>query len=265
MGKNSKIDWTHHTFNPWWGCEKVSTGCDHCYAQIWAARMGMRIWGHDAERRFFGDQHWREPLRWNQSAERQQERQKVFCSSMADVFEERKDLDPLRERLWSLIANTPWLDWLLVTKRPECVPKMVPWNNDWPAHVWLGTTAENQECAMHRLPYLLDTPAKVRFVSCEPLVGAVDLGPWIGPNGLDWVIAGGESGARARPMQPKWVEKIYQQCKKAGVSFFFKQWGTFGQDGMHRSKKDNGNLFQGNLVHEYPDAHRTTSISSDAI
>ncbi|MBF0174143.1 MAG: phage Gp37/Gp68 family protein [Magnetococcales bacterium] len=260
MGKDSRIDWTHHTFNPWWGCAKVSSGCANCYAEVWAARMGMRRWSADGDRRFFGESHWQEPKRWNRKAERLQERQKVFCSSMADVFEKRDDLDPWRQRLWNLIAETPHLDWLLVTKRPDHVREMVPWGSCWPSNVWLGMTAENQECAARRLPMLLEIPARVRFVSCEPLVGPLDIGPWIGANGLDWVIVGGESGARARPMKPEWVEHIHKQCSEAGTAFFFKQWGIFGGDGLRRSKKENGNLFQGRQWQEFPSPQRSSSM-----
>ncbi|MBF0134082.1 MAG: phage Gp37/Gp68 family protein [Magnetococcales bacterium] len=252
MGKDSKIDWTHHTFNPWWGCAKVSAGCANCYAEVWAARVGMKCWGVNGQRRFFGDSHWHQPMLWNRRAAHLKERQKVFCSSMADVFEARKDLDPWREKLWGLIAATPWLDWLLVTKRHSHVLEMAPWKTEWPSNVWLGMTAEDQECAARRLPLLLKIPAKVRFISCEPLVGPLDVRPWVGSGGVDWIIVGGESGARARRMQSEWVEQIQSQCQKANTAFFFKQWGVFGADGLRRSKKKNGNLFQDRLWQEFP-------------
>ncbi|MBF0422774.1 MAG: phage Gp37/Gp68 family protein [Magnetococcales bacterium] len=243
---------THHTFNPWWGCAKVSDGCNNCYAESWAARVGMKCWGKNNDRRFFGDSHWAEPMRWNRKAESQRQRQKVFCSSMADVFEARQDLDSWRERLWRLIDATPWLDWLLVTKRHDHVLEMVPWKSDWPDNIWLGMTAEDQKWAARRLPVLLEIPAKMRFVSCEPLVGPIDISPWVGPGGVDWIIVGGESGARARRMQPEWVEQIQKQCSKAGTAFFFKQWGIFGADGSRRPKKKNGNLFLGQQWQEFP-------------
>jgi len=118
MGKDSKIEWTHHTFNPWWGCVKVSPGCEHCYAEAFAKRVGKKVWGAQSDRRFFGDPHWREPLKWHDEAVITGERRRVFCASMADVFEDRDELIPHRIRLFQLIANTPKLDWLLLTKRP---------------------------------------------------------------------------------------------------------------------------------------------------
>lgn len=110
MAKDSGIEWTHHTFNPWWGCVKLSPACRHCYAESWARRVGMDLWGGDAPRRFFSENHWREPLRWNLEAERLNVRARVFCASMADVFEPRIDLDPWRKKLWHLIEKTPHLD-----------------------------------------------------------------------------------------------------------------------------------------------------------
>jgi protein gp37 len=142
MGKNSKIEWCHHTFNTWWGCEKVSPACKNCYADGFAKRVGWHVWGENAPRRFFGDGHWRQPLLWNEEARKAGERARVFCASMADVFEERPDLDASRERLWELISKTPFLDWLLLTKRPHAVDRAVPWTTNWPDNVWLGTTVE---------------------------------------------------------------------------------------------------------------------------
>src|SRR4051812_10352226 len=117
MAKNSHIEWTHHTFNPWWGCTKVSPACDNCYAELWAKRVGHQLWGRKASRRFFSDSHWREPVLWNEIACREKVRQRVFCASMADVFERRSEMNDHRHRLWDLILETQWLDWLLLTKR----------------------------------------------------------------------------------------------------------------------------------------------------
>jgi protein gp37 len=226
MAKNSTIEWTHHTFNPWWGCSRVSTGCKNCYAETFAHRLGQELWGPKAVRRFFGDAHWREPLRWNEEALSDGVRRRVFCASMADVFEDRKDLDESRERLWNLIGITPGLDWLLLTKRPDRVAAFIPWVNKWPPNVWLGVTAENQRWAEKRIPMLLRFPAVVRFLSCEPLVGSLDISKWIGKGGgINWVIAGGESGHKARPMNPEWARSLRDQCRRAGVPFHFKQWG----------------------------------------
>src|SRR5579862_1495352 len=143
MGRNSSIEWTHHTFNPWWGCAKVSPGCENCYAETWARRVGQDLWGVKNDRRFFTDKHWDEPLRWNEEAESDGERKRVFCASMADVFEDRADLKPWRERLWTLIEKTASLDWLLLTKRPQNISGFVPWKDRWPQNIWLGTTVED--------------------------------------------------------------------------------------------------------------------------
>jgi protein gp37 len=230
MAKNSQIEWTHHTFNPWWGCKKVSPACDHCYAELWARRMGHDLWGTHAPRRFFGDAHWREPLIWNEEARVAGRRQRVFCASMADVFERRADLNMERLRLWELIENTPNLDWLLLTKRPQNIGQIAPWGTDWPANVWLGTSVENQVLAEKRLPYLLRSPATVRFLSCEPLLGPLDLRRWFRRDSfysIDWIIAGGESGGASRPMHPDWVISLLHQCQDFDVPFHFKQWGQW--------------------------------------
>jgi protein gp37 len=147
---------------------------------------------------------------------------------MADVFERRTELNVWRERLWELISETPMLDWLLLTKRPQNVREMVPWDSDWPANVWLGTTVENQKFANLRIPHLLSNPAKVRFLSCEPLLGGLDLGRWVPSRGrypIHWIIAGGESGAKSRPMHPAWPRQLRDFARKHDVAFHFKQWG----------------------------------------
>lgn len=235
MGKASKIEWTDHTFNPWWGCTRISPACAHCYADAWAKRVGHEIWGPNAPRRFFGDAHWLEPLRWNREAEKAGERKRVFCASMADVFEDRDDLDVHRARLWELIAETTWLDWLLLTKRPWAVRYMVPWGEEaWPANVWVGATVEDDVWAKHRIPMLMQIPSVVRFLSCEPLVGPIDLAHFFNqktpclPHPINMVIAGGESGGHARVMHPDWVRQLRDHCVAAGVAFHFKQWGEFG-------------------------------------
>lgn len=228
MAKNSHIEWTNHTFNPWWGCHKVSPACDNCYAEVWARRVGQPVWGQQAIRRFFGDAHWRDPLKWNQEAASARTRARVFCASMADVFERRAVLNSERARLWRLIDQTPNLDWLLLTKRPQHISLMTPWGDDWPSNVWIGTSIENQKLAEQRLPYLLSLPAAVRFLSCEPLLGPLDLSSWFQRpsfNPIDWVIAGGESGAHSRPMHPDWILGLLRQCQHAHVPFHFKQWG----------------------------------------
>jgi len=254
MGKTTAIQWCHHTFNPWWGCEKISAACANCYAESIARRFGKDVWGKDAPRRPQSASYWLQPYDWDYEAQKAKTRRRVFCASMADVFEGRRDLDRLRNALWLLIDSTPFLDWLLLTKRPENILQMVPqnWLDSPRANVWIGTTVENQEQAEHRIPELLRVPARVRFLSCEPLLGPVDLGPWLSdpcdclipalegagqhtptcktfsePWGLDWVIVGGESGPKARPMHPAWARQLRAKTQFYGVPFFFKQWGTY--------------------------------------
>lgn len=231
MAKDSKIEWTHHTFNPWWGCERVSAACKNCYAEAWARRLGMDLWSKGAPRRVMSDSYWRQPLAWNLEARAASRRDRVFCASMADVFEKRKDLDVSRQRLWRLIDETPNLDWLLLTKRPEQVGQLVPWVHVWPNNVWLGTTVETQRWAEKRIPLLLEQPAIVSFLSCEPLLGSMDLTRWLKRDHheprISWIIVGGESGHRARPMNPDWARALRDQCKAHGVAFHFKQWGNW--------------------------------------
>jgi protein gp37 len=230
MGKDSRIEWTHHTFNPWWGCVKVSAACDHCYAETWAKRLGEQVWGAKSERRFFSEAHWKEPLRWNKEAIETKTRRRVFCASMADVFENREDLIPHRLRLLELIENTPQLDWLILTKRIHLVKKQLPKGYEFPKNVWLGATVENQETANKRIKYLLEFKSpSVRFLSCEPLLSQIDIRDHliVGKHGtrIDWVIAGGESGPGSRAMDPAWPEDLQNQCAKEKVPFHFKQWG----------------------------------------
>jgi protein gp37 len=238
MAKATGIEWTDHTFNPWWGCTKVSPGCDHCYAEAWARRVGSSVWGHHEPRRFFGDAHWREPHSWNAEAAAKGSRHRVFCASMADVFEDRRDLDQPRERLWKLIADTPHLDWQLLTKRPHAVLRLAPWRRDWPVNVWLGTTVEDQERATLRIPFLVKIPARTRFLSCEPLIGPVDLSTLVSSTrDVNWIIAGGESGSGARPMEPAWVRGLRDFARKRQIAFHFKQWGHWGPSATVAAKK----------------------------
>jgi len=276
MGKNSSIEWTHHTFNPWWGCEKISDACKYCYAETWSKRIGKDLWGSSKERRFFGDEHWADPILWNKEALKNKLRKRVFCASMADVFEDRDELNPWRSRLWEIIRRTRNLDWLLLSKRPHNISKMLPWKQDIPPNVWLGTTIENQHAAEERLPELIKHTADIRFISCEPLLGPLDITHWLKKkNSIQWVIVGGESGPYARPMNPVWIGNIKEQCEKYNVLFYFKQWGSWRptENGSFQSRKhiflqDNdgkdtikmlkigkkkaGRDFQGNIWNEIP-------------
>lgn len=270
MGAHTAIEWATHTFNPWTGCQKVSPACDHCYAEATAKRAPATFggWGSHAERKRTSESYWRQPLLWNKRAAKEGTRPRVFCASMADVFDNAVPED-WRIELWRLIRATPHLDWLLLTKRPQNIRKMLPSELDhgrgnawadgpWP-NVWLGTTVENQAEADRRIPHLLAVPAAKRFLSCEPLLGPVDLSPrptidpsgrtmlpddvlrgtgmrhaappgWVYINGgprIDWIIAGGESGPKARPSHPDWARSLRDQCQAASVPFFWKQWGEW--------------------------------------
>lgn len=245
----------------------MSPGCEHCYAEAFAKRVGKDVWGKNAERRFFGDKHWDEPRKWNAKAAAEGVRRRVFCASMADVFEDRDELHDHRMRLLEeLIPETPWLDWQLLTKRPENVLDMVPeywlpersveeWAH-WPTNCWIGTTVENQIAAAERIPHLIAIPAAVRFLSCEPLIGPVTLRwaswkPWIGGHHLDaykdidWVIVGGESGPKHRPLDLDHARQLRDECAEAGVAFFFKQIGG-------RTPTAGGDELDGQVLKAFP-------------
>jgi protein gp37 len=243
MAENSKIEWTHHTFNPWIGCTKVSQGCKHCYAEtLMDHRYGKVQWGPQGTRVRTSAANWKKPLQWNRTAQAEGRRYRVFCASLADVFEIKPDQPEMAEwrmDLFNLIKQTPNLDWLLLTKRPEDVRISEPLFPDkpMPSNVWIGTSVEDQATADERIPHLLNIPAAVRFLSMEPLLGPVDLGPALYTNGvhkghiyyrkINWVIVGGESGPDARPMNPGWARSIRDQCAASGTPFLFKQWGEF--------------------------------------
>lgn len=369
MAENSKIEWCHHTFNPWIGCTKVSEGCAHCYAEKSSPANVMRAnghetWGKGAMRSRTSAANWKEPLKWDREAAAcrllndgpwkriatvpkegrilmakldgvaggsmtceewdalPHFRPRVFCASLADWLDDEVPIEWLAELL-ELIMRTPHLDWLLLTKRPqnfrprlESVLKQFPrncltedeamlrvrieimlagWSSMKHTHpklgcenYWIGTTVENQARADERIPQLLSIPAKVRFLSCEPLLGPVDTTtpllaakykacegraadimsgslpefPW-----LDWVICGGESGPKARPMHPDWARSLREQCSAAGVAFFFKQWGdwlyTPGDPGSdvewtvtRVGKKKAGRVLDGRTHDEFPKVER---------
>ena len=272
MAENTKIEWADHTVNFWWGCTKVSPACANCYAE----GLDARFYGHDDVRGkafSFGSRHWgpdasrlirtyaagKEADRFQRRAEKEGRRFRVFTNSMSDFFEDRRDLDKARAEALMTIRCTPNLDWMVLTKRPEAILRLltlvlniweaepstiasrsiIEWLERWisgdaPANVWLGATVEDQERADLRIPALLSVPARVRFLSCEPLLGPLDLGLqdcWLGftPTRelLHWVICGGESGPRARPLHPSWARGLRDQCATGGVPFLFKQWGEW--------------------------------------
>jgi protein gp37 len=276
MGKTTGITWTDHTFNPWWGCIKVSPGCERCYAETFSKRTGWDVWG-PYRRRFFGNKHWEEPVLWNKQAEQEGKRHKVFCASMADVFENFQGLDEQRARLWELIEATPYLDWQLCTKRPENIDKMLPvrWSqyghweltgntdNAFPQNIWLGTTTENQDQLDRRWPVLEWVGrmwyVPVIWISAEPLLSPLDLSAFLREEieheedntlwtrGIDWVVVGGESGAGCRPMDIQWARDIHGQCAGEEVPFFFKQIGG------HPDKQHDPALWPEDLrVQEFP-------------
>lgn len=264
MAENTTIEWADHTFNPWEGCQKIGLGCLHCYAETRNARFGGGVainWGPGAPRRRTSASNWQLPLKWDREAKAKGIRYRVFCASLADVFD--NEVDPQwRADLFQLIISTPNLDWLLLTKRignakamiaeaVECPMDMMDVLRPLP-NVWIGATVVNQEEADRDIPKLLAAPAVKRFLSMEPLLGPVELGHWIGTtkaigattfrdenniyrcdltgtpvDGIDWVIVGGESGPGARPMHPDWARSLRDQCIAAGVPYLFKQWGEW--------------------------------------
>lgn len=260
MGENSAIEWTTHTFNPWVGCTKISVGpqgaCEHCYAEGWAKRTGNAdLWA--GSRRRTTPAYWRQPLKWDAEAAQTGARPRVFCASLADVFDNDVPGE-WRSELGSLIRATPNLDWLLLTKRIGNARRMLPedWGDGYP-NVWLGATVATQEEAERDIPKLLATPAQLRFLSCEPLLGPLKfdhewlLSEYFGHTGdcaddlcalngdeysctgqlfeqpaINWVIVGGESGPQARPFVLGWGKEIVRQCRAAGVPVFVKQVGA---------------------------------------
>lgn len=304
MAENSKIEWTTHTLNPWRGCTKVAPGCQHCYADDLSKRNPgtLGVWGPNGTRVVASESMWREPIKWDAAAKAAGERHRVFCASLADVFEDwpgqikdsngedvcvchgcgdwvrfiqrecstkdcREERLPraltiadVRDRLFGLIDATPHLDWLLLTKRPENIRRMLVPHliENVPGHVrqnegdgkririrpnvWLGTSISDQATADRNIPLLLKCRdlSPVLFVSAEPLLGPVEIKDYTSgasirsdngrPLWIDWLIAGGESGHHARPMHPDWVRDLRDRCVEDEIPFLFKQWGEYGPD-----------------------------------
>lgn len=274
--ENSKIEWVTtvnsdgtvspgHTFNPVIGCMKVSDGCKHCYAEaLMDKRYGRAQWGPNTRRVRTGSSNWKKPIMWNANAKATGKRAKVFCASLSDVFEDHPDWVQPRADLFDLIAETPYLDWLLLTKRPENINRMVAdyagdcawlaWNGVYPrTNIWIGTSVENQEQAEKRIPHLLNVEASVRFLSCEPLLGPLQIqkklfAGWhkYKPQ-INWVIVGGESGQKARPMQLEWARSLKEQCQRAGTAFFMKQLG-----GISDKRHDLADFPEDLRIREFP-------------
>jgi len=222
MAEKTEIAWCDSTFNPWIGCQKVSAGCDNCYAETLMDKRYHKVeWGPHGERKRTSEANWKQPLRWAKAARGTGRRPRVFCASLGDVFDNHVE-QSWRIDLFDLIDATEELDWLILTKRPENVAKMLPTNwGDGRENVWLGTTCEDQEAYDRRWPILRDIPAAVHFISYEPAIGPLRL-PLSGPY-PDWLICGGESGSGYRPMKAVWEQDIRWDCEQAGVAYFFKQ------------------------------------------
>lgn len=262
MAKETKIEWATATWNPWIGCTKVSPACDNCYGERWAKRCGRDFSKvtRAADATFYAPLKWKEP-------------QRIFVCSLSDFFHANVPMGWFQEAI-TVMKTCPEHTFMLLTKRPEnIVNRLLASNLSLPANIWLGVTVENQEQAYNRIPELLKMPAAVHFVSCEPLLGPVDLAPYlfdpslghfgciIDPNqpggakyyqppGISWVICGGESGPHARPMHPDWARSLRDQCAATHVPFMFKQWGEWGiselTGGFIRlGKKKTGRLLDG--------------------
>lgn len=249
MGENTAISWATHTFNPWWGCTKVgnSPACDHCYAETWAKRTGFDIWGDDKKRRYLdGQKHWMEPFKWDKQASQESRTDRVFCASMADWAEGRPEQAPHLKKLWSLVLQTHNLNWLMLTKRPQLICKLCPFQNH--PRVWQGVTAETQPWLDLRWGHLKRVESEIYWLSVEPMFEPLKLPKDFSSLGKrGWVICGGESGPSARQMNPDWARSLRDQCQEHGVRFHMKQMSG-------RRKEDLENIPGDLLIREYPEA-----------
>jgi len=252
MSTNSKIEWTEQTWNPTVGCTKVSPGCKHCYAEGMAKRlkaMGTRGYENGFELALHPHKL-EEPLKRKKPTV-------YFVNSMSDLFHE--DIpESYIDQVLDVIAMTPQHTYQLLTKRAVRMREYFE-GKDIPLNLWLGVSVEDKKYGVPRIDELRNLPAKIRFLSVEPLledIGTIDL------TNIDWVIVGGESGPKARPVKEGWVEKVKVQCLSSDVAFFFKQWGTWGVDGKRRSKKENGRELNGEIWNMYPKVHNQSSESN---
>ena len=241
--KKSKIEWTEKTWNPSAGCSKISQGCNNCYAETMAKRLqGTGVVGYENGFKFNVV-----PSRLNDPFKRKKATV-YFVNSMSDIFHENMPVDYL-DRIFKVIEDTPHHTYQILTKRAERMCQYLS-VREIPKNIWLGVTVDNRKEGLPRIDKLRNLNAKVLFLSVEPLLE--DLGE-INLKNIDWVIVGGESGNKARPMDKEWVINIKQQCETEGIAFFFKQWGTWGEDKIKRNKKLNGKELEGKIWQQYPE------------
>ena len=244
MTTATTIEWTEQTWNPTTGCTKISPGCKHCYAEAMARRLqAMGVKGYENGFRLsILPERLVEPLNRRKPTT-------YFVNSMSDLFHNDIPFEFL-DQVFDVIKRTPQHTYQILTKRASRMRKyFVPGERLLPSNVWLGVSVENRKYGLPRIDELREIEASIRFLSIEPLledIGEIDL------TGIHWVIVGGESGPKARPMKPEWVSAIKEQCQQVGVAFFFKQWGGWGADGKKRPKKENGRVFAGRTWNQMP-------------
>lgn len=238
-----KIEWTEQTWNPSSGCTKISAGCKNCYAETMAIRLqAMEVEGYENGFKFNPV-----PSRLNDPFKRKKPTV-YFVNSMSDIFHEDMPMDYLN-KIFNIIKVTPHHTYQILTKRADRMFQYLS-GKEILKNIWLGVTVENRKEGLPRIDKLRQLKASVLFLSIEPLLE--DLGK-INLENIDWVIVGGESGNKARPMEKKWVLNIKQQCEEKDIAFFFKQWGTWGSDKVKRNKKLNGKEIDGKIWQQYPE------------
>ena len=258
MGDTTTIGWTDKTHNEWIGCQKVTEAeCGDCYAWRWAIRHHMDVWGnpYDSDRHLTKTHD--NPRKWNREAKAQEKRFKVFCASLSDVFEPHPQVQEARLQLWQLIEETPYLDWQILTKRPKFIRTLVlqSWLQTWPGNVWIGTSVGIQSAAEKHIPYVLDLPAPVIFLSCEPLVELITLVARLKLHKINWLICGGYSGSQERPMELSWARGLRDECQTYDVAFFMKQLGSVYARTyhLHNAKGEDITEFPSDLqIQEFP-------------
>lgn len=253
MADKTGIAWTDHTWNPWLGCFKVSQGCKHCYADtLTSGRMGLDVFGPDlTKRKRTGKQVWSNPRKWDREALEARTPARTFCASLADFFEDAPGPNAWRPDAWRVIRSTPWLDWQLLTKRPELLSRMLPddWGDGYP-NVWLGTSIESNE-VQERSIKLVSVPAVVHFISYEPALAPIDQ---VSLFDIEWIIVGGESGPGYRPMDFDWVRDVRRRCEMLDIAFFFKQSAAI--------RTEMGIKLDGEIVRNYPAGWNREAITA---